>query len=91
LRTSPPKKVGGSEAVRLLRELAPAVDQRAVHDVGAKVRALKKLKLHGKIMIADDERAIVGSINLSPGSFDDRRELAIETSSDHVVRDWWKR
>jgi hypothetical protein len=37
----------------LLRELAPAVDQRAVHDVGAKVRALKKLKLHGKIMIAE--------------------------------------
>jgi cardiolipin synthase A/B len=59
---------------------------RIVHDVGAKVRALKKLKLHGKIMIADDRRAVVGSINLSPGSFDDRRELAIETSSDHVVR-----
>jgi hypothetical protein len=37
---------------------------RIVHNVGAKVRALKDLKLHGKIMIADDERAIVGSINL---------------------------
>jgi cardiolipin synthase A/B len=59
---------------------------RIVHDVGAKVRVLRDLKLHGKIMIADDERAIVGSINLSPGSFDDRRELAIETSSGHVVR-----
>jgi cardiolipin synthase len=59
---------------------------RIVHDVGAKVRMLKHLKLHGKIMIADDRRAIVGSINLSPGSFDDRRELAIETSSKHVVR-----
>jgi cardiolipin synthase A/B len=59
---------------------------RIVHDVGAKVRMLKNLKLHGKIMIADDERAIVGSINLSPGSFDERRELAIETSSEHVVR-----
>jgi len=59
---------------------------RIVHDVGAKVRTLRDLKLHGKIMIADDERAIVGSINLSPGSFDDRRELAIETSSDHVVK-----
>ena len=59
---------------------------RIVHDVGAKVRTLKDLKLHGKIMIADDERAIVGSINLSPGSFDDRRELAVETSSEHVVR-----
>jgi cardiolipin synthase A/B len=59
---------------------------RIVHDVGARVRALKNLKLHGKIMIADDERAIVGSINLSPGSFDDRRELAVETYSKHVVR-----
>ena len=59
---------------------------RIVHDVGAKVRVLKNLKLHGKIMIADEERAIVGSINLSPGSFDDRRELAIETSVRSVVR-----
>jgi cardiolipin synthase A/B len=69
---------------------------RIVHDVGAEVRTLKDLKLHGKIMIADNRRAIVGSINLSPGSFDDRRELAIETSSERVVsrlvttaeRDW---
>jgi cardiolipin synthase A/B len=59
---------------------------RIVHDVGAKVRSLKALKLHGKIMIADDERAIVGSINLSPGSFDDRRELAIETTSEQVIK-----
>jgi cardiolipin synthase A/B len=59
---------------------------RIVHDVGAKVHALKDLKLHGKIMIADEARAIVGSINLSPGSFDDRRELAIETSSASVVK-----
>jgi cardiolipin synthase len=58
---------------------------RIVHDVGARVRSLRELKLHGKIMIADDERAIVGSINLSPGSFDDRRELAIETASKPVI------
>jgi cardiolipin synthase len=59
---------------------------RIIHDVGAKVHTLRDLKLHGKIMIADDKRAIVGSINLSPGSFDDRRELAIETGSDQVVK-----
>ena len=71
---------------------------RIMHDVGAKVRTLRHLKLHSKIMIADDKRAIVGSINLSPGSFDDRRELAIETSSAQVVQrliqtaqDDWKR
>jgi phosphatidylserine/phosphatidylglycerophosphate/cardiolipin synthase-like enzyme len=59
---------------------------RIMNDVGAKVHTLKRLKLHGKIMIADEARAIVGSINLSPGSFDARRELAIETDSNHVVK-----
>jgi cardiolipin synthase A/B len=59
---------------------------RIVHDVGAKVHALKGLKLHAKMIVADEKRAIVGSINLSPGSFDGRRELAIETDSHHVVK-----
>jgi phosphatidylserine/phosphatidylglycerophosphate/cardiolipin synthase-like enzyme len=54
--------------------------------VGAKVHTLKGLKLHAKMILADDRRAIVGSINLSPGSFDGRRELAIETDAHHVVR-----
>ncbi len=59
---------------------------RIMHDVGAKVHALKGLKLHAKMILADEGRAIVGSINLSPGSFDGRRELAIETDSHHVVK-----
>jgi cardiolipin synthase A/B len=59
---------------------------RILHDVGAKVHALKGLKLHAKMILADEKRAIVGSINLSPGSFDGRRELAIETDSQHVVK-----
>jgi cardiolipin synthase len=59
---------------------------RIVHDVGAEVHTLKGLKLHGKILIADEKRAIVGSINLSPGSFDSRRELAIETKSRRVLK-----
>jgi cardiolipin synthase A/B len=59
---------------------------RIMHDVGAKVHTLKGLKLHAKMILADDERAVVGSINLSPGSFDGRRELAIETDAHHVVK-----
>lgn len=58
---------------------------RILEDVGAKVHRMKHLKLHGKMLLADDRRAIVGSINLTPGSFDARRELAIETDSRHVV------
>jgi len=59
---------------------------RIVHDVGAKVHTLKRLRLHAKMILADDRRAIVGSINLSPGSFDGRRELALETDAHRVVR-----
>ena len=37
------------------------------------------------MLLADGLRAIVGSINLAPGSFDHRRELAIEVHDDEVV------
>jgi phosphatidylserine/phosphatidylglycerophosphate/cardiolipin synthase-like enzyme len=59
---------------------------RILDDVGIKVHKLKHLKLHGKMLLADGERAIVGSINLAPGSFDSRRELAIEVRAPEVVR-----
>ena len=54
-------------------------------DVGIKIHKLKHLKLHGKMLLADNVRAIVGSINLAPGSFDDRRELAIEVHDEEIV------
>jgi phosphatidylserine/phosphatidylglycerophosphate/cardiolipin synthase-like enzyme len=58
---------------------------RIMHDVGAKIHKLKGLKLHAKMILADGDRAVVGSINLAPGSFDARRELAIEVDGHHVV------
>jgi len=58
---------------------------RILDDVGIKIRKLKHLKLHGKILVADGARAIVGSINLAPGSFDDRRELAIEVNDEEII------
>jgi phosphatidylserine/phosphatidylglycerophosphate/cardiolipin synthase-like enzyme len=54
-------------------------------DVGIKIHKLKHLKLHGKMLLADHARAIVGSINLAPGSFDDRRELAIEVHDEEII------
>jgi phosphatidylserine/phosphatidylglycerophosphate/cardiolipin synthase-like enzyme len=53
-------------------------------DVGAKIRHMKAL--HGKMMLSDGLRTIVGSINLSPGAFDDRRELAIELDEAPITR-----
>jgi phosphatidylserine/phosphatidylglycerophosphate/cardiolipin synthase-like enzyme len=69
---------------------------RIMRDVGAKIHRLKHLKLHGKMLLADEARAVIGSINLAPGSFDERRELAIETDAPEVIarlrevtrRDW---
>lgn len=69
---------------------------RIMRDVGAKVHQLRHLTLHGKMILADEARALIGSINLSPGSFDERRELAIETDAHPVIhrlkevtrRDW---
>jgi phosphatidylserine/phosphatidylglycerophosphate/cardiolipin synthase-like enzyme len=58
---------------------------RIMDDVGIKIHKLKRLRLHGKMLLADDTAAIVGSINLTPGSFDGRRELAIEVRDDEVV------
>jgi cardiolipin synthase A/B len=58
---------------------------RIMNDVGIKIHKLKHLKLHGKMLLADSCRAIVGSINLTPGSFDDRRELAIEVNDKDIV------
>ncbi len=58
---------------------------RILHDVGAKVHKIRKLRLHAKMLLADGKRAIVGSINLTPGSFDSRRELAIETAESSVI------
>lgn len=59
---------------------------RILQDVGVKVHTMKHLKLHAKMLLADGKRAIVGSINLAPGSFDARRELAIETDHRKTVK-----
>jgi phosphatidylserine/phosphatidylglycerophosphate/cardiolipin synthase-like enzyme len=58
---------------------------RMMRDVGIKVHTLRHLKLHAKMLLADGKAAIIGSINLAPGSFDSRRELAIKVDSKHVV------
>jgi phosphatidylserine/phosphatidylglycerophosphate/cardiolipin synthase-like enzyme len=58
---------------------------RIMNDVGIKVHKLKHLSLHAKMILADGVAAIVGSINLAPGSLDERRELAIDVRDSDVV------
>src|SRR5438552_5212753 len=63
---------------------------RILDDVGVKIHKLKHLRLHAKMLLADGVDAIVGSINLAPGSLDDRRELAIEVRDEEVVERLYK-
>jgi cardiolipin synthase A/B len=58
---------------------------RILQDLGIKIHKLRHIKLHAKLLFADDARAIIGSINLAPGSFDSRRELAIEVDDPHII------
>jgi phosphatidylserine/phosphatidylglycerophosphate/cardiolipin synthase-like enzyme len=58
---------------------------RILDDVGIRIRSIRHVKLHGKILLADRTAAIVGSINFAAGTFDGRRELAIEVRDAAVV------
>lgn len=58
---------------------------RIMDDVAIKIHKLKHPKLHAKMLLAGTCRAIVGSTNLTPGSFDSRRELTIEVRDDDIV------
>ncbi|HKE27651.1 MAG TPA: phospholipase D-like domain-containing protein [Bryobacteraceae bacterium] len=60
-------------------------DLRIMKDVGVGIRKIRHLRLHAKMLLADRSRAIVGSINLTPGSFDKRRELSIRVKDGEIV------
>ncbi len=60
-------------------------DLRIMKDVGIGIRKIRHLRLHAKLLLADRSRAILGSINLTPGSFDKRRELAIRVKDSGIV------
>jgi cardiolipin synthase A/B len=74
-----------SHSMRAAKLAEGVGDLRIMRDVGIGVHKIKHLKLHAKILVADKSRAIVGSINLSTGSFDRRRELAIRLNEPAVL------
>jgi phosphatidylserine/phosphatidylglycerophosphate/cardiolipin synthase-like enzyme len=44
---------------------------------GASVRAVDAPAIHGKVVVADHHTLYVGSVNLTPTSLDDNRELGL--------------
>jgi cardiolipin synthase A/B len=74
-------KVTDPEMVQLLREREAAGVSVEIFGKGS----FDGLKSHGKMMLVDNARAVVGSISLSPPSLDDRREVAILTEDGQCV------
>ena len=42
--------------------------------------------IHAKVFIIDNEKAVIGSINLTRASLDDNRELAVITEDPTVLK-----
>jgi phosphatidylserine/phosphatidylglycerophosphate/cardiolipin synthase-like enzyme len=59
---------------------------RLLDRFGVKVRRQKHLKLHAKLLIADGERAQLGSMNIDRSAFDVRRELGVVTGDAHLIK-----
>jgi cardiolipin synthase len=57
---------------------------RTLRRFGVKVHKQKNLRVHAKLLIADDSHALVGSMNIDRSAFDLRRELGI-TITDHEI------
>lgn len=58
---------------------------RILKRFGVKLRRQKDPKLHAKLIVADEERALVGSMNIDRSAFDLRRELGVFLDGRPIV------
>lgn len=58
---------------------------RTLRMFGVKVHKQKNLRVHAKLLIADDGRALVGSMNIDRSAFDLRRELGVTVATPPEV------
>ncbi len=58
---------------------------RTLRRFGVKVHKQKNLRVHAKLLIADNERALLGSMNIDRSAFDMRRELGITLTDPEII------
>ena len=58
---------------------------RTLSRFGVKVHKQKNLRVHAKLLIVDNEHALVGSMNIDRSAFDMRRELGITIGDPAIV------
>ncbi len=74
---------GGKHGISEWDILDTFASLRTLKRFGVKVHKQKNLRVHAKLIIVDDEQALVGSMNIDRSAFDLRRELGIMTG-DHA-------
>jgi phosphatidylserine/phosphatidylglycerophosphate/cardiolipin synthase-like enzyme len=75
---------GGKHGISEWDILDTFASLRTLRRFGVKVHKQKNLRAHAKLLIADGEHALLGSMNIDRSAFDLRRELGI-TVTDHDV------
>jgi cardiolipin synthase A/B len=76
---------GGRHGISEWDVLDTFASLRTLRRFGVKVHKQKNLRVHAKLLIVDEERALVGSMNIDRSAFDLRRELGITTADPAVV------
>ncbi|MGE0517623.1 MAG: phosphatidylserine/phosphatidylglycerophosphate/cardiolipin synthase family protein [Candidatus Binatia bacterium] len=77
---------GGKHGISEWDVLDTFASLRLLERAGIKIRRQKHLKLHAKLLIADNKRALVGSMNIDRSAFDLRRELGVVTDEIHALK-----
>ena len=76
---------GGRHGISDVDVLDTFASLRTLGRFGVKVHKQKNLRVHAKLLIVDDERALVGSMNIDRSAFDLRRELGVTVTEPAVV------
>ena len=76
---------GGKHGISQWDILDTFASLRTLRRFGVKVHKQKNLRVHAKLLIADDDHALLGSMNIDRSAFDMRRELGITISEQEVV------
>jgi phosphatidylserine/phosphatidylglycerophosphate/cardiolipin synthase-like enzyme len=76
---------GGRHGISEWDVLDTFASLRTLRRFGVKVHKQKNLRVHAKLLIADETRALLGSMNIDRSAFDLRRELGITTGDPDVV------
>ena len=77
---------GGKHGISDWDVLDTFASLRLLDRAGVKVRRQKHLKLHAKLLLVDEKRALVGSMNIDRSAFDLRRELGVMIETGHVLK-----